>query len=617
MTQSKRNELSFLLKATGPYRRIMLLIATASVGGSFFDSVSIGMLVPLLNNLQGIGDIEAIPKGLRWFTRHLSEHSMNTQIFLTILLVVVCFVVKNGLWGIGAYYGSWLSSRITADLRIQAARLLMNVGISYHDQANVGELMDRAINNTSQAEIIVRQSISIVVHVLSLSMLIVLLVILSWQLTIVSLTIGMAVYSLIWLYTGIISRLGHEMATRNREMFGFFSEAIRGIRLVKHCSMETYQTDRLAHKIEDAAESTFKVNFLVQSVNFVTDCLGVVALAIFFVISIFFFRMESALVISRLLPFLYVLMRIIPIIKQINSKKAEIIKRWPMMSLVVDMLRADNKPFLTNGTRPFHGLDRNITFDAVTFSYAAESEPAVHNLSFVIPCGRKTAIVGRSGAGKSTIVNLLMRLYDPSSGTIIVDGVPLPEIELESYHRLVGMVSQDVFLFNASVRYNIAYGTRNAPDTSQIIAAAKQAGAHEFISDLSDGYDTVLGDRGVILSGGQRQRISIARAILCKPRILILDEATSALDARTESAVHGAVMDLCRDRTVIMIAHRLSTIRNADQTVVIREGRVVEMGAGSDLLERKGEFYELTCADSGQTVHETGLRGNAAGAILD
>jgi subfamily B ATP-binding cassette protein MsbA len=205
-------------------------------------------------------------------------------------------------------------------------------------------------------------------------------------------------------------------------------------------------------------------------------------------------------------------------------------------------------------------------------------------------------LTGKGGAGKSTIVNLLLRFYDPQHGAILLDGEPLPSFKLESYHRKIGVVSQDTFLFNNTVKFNIAFSAIATPSDEQIIAAAKKAGAHEFIMELPNGYDTFVGDRGVKLSGGQRQRISIARAILRDPEILILDEATSALDAKTERRIYQAILELSQGRTVIIIAHRLSTIKNADQIIVLKNGQVAEIGGREELLERGGEYYQLAQA---------------------
>ena len=231
-------------------------------------------------------------------------------------------------------------------------------------------------------------------------------------------------------------------------------------------------------------------------------------------------------------------------------------------------------------------------FENVTFTFPSNSEPALKEVSFEIKKGTTTAIVGPSGSGKSTLADLVMRFHDPNMGNIKIDGIDLREFQVSSWRQSIAMVSQDTFLFNTSVRENVAYGSPKATDT-QIIEAAKQAYAYEFIQDLPHGFDTILGDRGTRLSGGQRQRIAIARAILRDPDILILDEATSALDTNSERIVQKALEKVSCDRTVLVIAHRLSTVEKADNIVVLCNGSVVEQGTHQKLLEYQGDYWSL------------------------
>ncbi len=216
----------------------------------------------------------------------------------------------------------------------------------------------------------------------------------------------------------------------------------------------------------------------------------------------------------------------------------------------------------------------------------------LHDVSLEIAAGETIALVGRSGAGKTTLTNLIARFYDPSAGSILLDGRDLRDIELTSYRRLLGIVEQDVFMFDGTIRENIAYARRGASE-GDIIAAAEAAAANEFIRKLPDGYDSLIGERGVKLSGGQRQRLAIARAILADPRILILDEATSNLDSESERLIQRSLAELLQDRTAFVIAHRLSTIAGADKIVVIDDGRIVEVGSHQELLDQGGRYREM------------------------
>jgi subfamily B ATP-binding cassette protein MsbA len=255
-------------------------------------------------------------------------------------------------------------------------------------------------------------------------------------------------------------------------------------------------------------------------------------------------------------------------------------------------LNRSDKPYIDSGSTQFKGLNKGIYFEYVSFKYSHVVKYALQDITISIPPGKTTAIVGQSGAGKSTLVNLICRFYDVTDGEIYVDNCPLRELDLDSWRKRIAIVSQDVHIFSTTIRENIAYGRLDATD-DEIATAAQYANAHEFISKLPEGYDTKVGDRGMRLSGGQRQRIALARAIIRDPEILILDEATNALDSVAENLIQEAINTLSQNRTVIVIAHRLSTIEQADQILVLKDGRIVEQGKLQDLLELDGLFAHL------------------------
>jgi subfamily B ATP-binding cassette protein MsbA len=314
---------------------------------------------------------------------------------------------------------------------------------------------------------------------------------------------------------------------------------------------------------------------------------------------------------SQLIVFLAVVMRLLQPLKQLTQLWTTAATSAAAADRVFSILDETSETAVDHGTRTPDGLHESVVFEHVSFGYATD-DPVLTDVSFAARKGDVIALVGPSGAGKSTLVDLIPRFYEPTAGRILFDGVDARDIALRSLRSLTGIVSQDTVLFNDTVKNNIAYGAEGAYSDDQIMAAARAANAHGFITELERGYDTVLGERGTRLSGGQRQRIAIARALLVDPPILILDEATSALDTESERLVQEAIDRLLAGRTVFVIAHRLSTIRHADLILVLERGRVVERGTHDALLAARGAYHRLHTAQDRDPLRE-GVE--AAGAL--
>jgi subfamily B ATP-binding cassette protein MsbA len=296
-----------------------------------------------------------------------------------------------------------------------------------------------------------------------------------------------------------------------------------------------------------------------------------------------------------LLTFLVLLYRLQPRIKQFDADRVALDTFSASVEEVRSLLDKSDKPYLRSGARTPASIEKAITFENVSLDYASGKGAALEQVSCSINFGETTAFVGPSGAGKSSLIRLICRLYDPSSGRLLIDGIPLSQLGLAWWRNQIAVVSQEVYLFNASVAENITYGKLDAT-RGELVEAARKAHALEFIKQLPDGFETMLGDRGVRLSGGQRQRLALARAFIRDPQILILDEATNSLDLISEGVVQDALEQFGRNRTVLIVAHRISTIEHADKIIVLDSGRIVETGTVTQLLAQGdlfSRFYAL------------------------
>lgn len=425
---------------------------------------------------------------------------------------------------------------------------------------------------------------------------------LSWELTIVSLML----FSL--LSVGLSTLIGHvreasfERSKAGGKFISVAMEFINGIRTVQASSTQDFERRRFYDASSKIVEAVTKVASVKALVEPLAEGVATTILIGMLILAFAIFIPNGQLQPASLLTFLFVLFRLMPIIRQVNGSRAQISNFQGPLSNIRELLRTDNKPYLQNGKVQFSGLKQAIEFVAVDFGYDA-GNPVLHDITLTIKRGEMTALVGASGAGKTTLADLIPRFYDSTQGKVLIDGVDLREFEINSVRRKMAVVSQDTFIFNTSVRNNIAYGTTGA-DEAAIREAARLSNALEFILEMSEGFDTQLGDRGVRLSGGQRQRIAIARALLRNPEILILDEATSALDSVSERLIQESLEKLSVGRTVIAIAHRLSTIIRADKVVVLEQGRVVEQGGYQELLEQRGSLWKYH-----QMQHDLGQVG--------
>lgn len=375
-------------------------------------------------------------------------------------------------------------------------------------------------------------------------------------------------------------------------------EFLGGMRLLHTFGRQQYARDSVNADIDVSVRAMRRGMVLNGIVPAVVQTMTVIGVALFLVGGYWWIeRTGNEKMIGSLLAFAVVLYRMLPRVTTINSMMAQINQDYPVALRLANQLRHDDKAYLEQGEVPFSQLQDEIQFNGVTMQYEGASHSALDDVTLTIKRGEMVAFVGASGSGKSTVISLLLRLYDATSGQIIIDGVPLTKLRRDDWLGRIGIVDQDTFVLHDTVLENIRFGRPDATE-DEVRTAADIANAHDFIMELAAGYDTVVGDRGHKLSGGQRQRLAIARAVLRNPDILILDEATSALDSHSERLIQNAVDVLRAEHTLILIAHRLSTIIHVDKIVVLHDGRIIEQGTHDELLGLGGRYHSMWAIQS-------------------
>ena len=554
----------------------------------FAEGIGIAMFIPIIQILTGV---ESSQMSIRNFVSVINDAvgilPERTRLFGILGLLVGVMILKNGL----LYACDWITTstqyRLVRDLRSRVVEMLCAVKYAYVTHQQPGAIMYSITSDSlyagmsfSRLMALLRAAITIIIFGL-------LLLALSWKLTILAAVLASAIGGCGYVTVYLTRKRAKYLAITESRVSESAHEVLEAMRLLRVYGQEAHEQSRFratVHKSYLAFMGKMRYYLLTRPIS---EVLGVMVLALILGIGSLLYRGADAAV---LFAFVMILLRMMPQVSGVNQIRAGFAQDFSHAERLFALIRMSDKPRVANGKLTFRELAKGITFDCVTFSYQGRTGPALVDLSLTIPVGKVTGLVGASGSGKSTMVDLVMRLDDPQGGNIRVDEMDLREFDLKTWRSAIGMVSQDAFLFNATVRDNIAYGMLEATDEG-IRAAARRAHAEEFILELPKGYDTVVGDRGVLLSGGQKQRIAIARAIIRNPQILIFDEATSALDTTSERLVHKAIAELSQSKTVIIVAHRLSTVELADNIVVIDKGRVVEQGSHQSLLSRKGAYW--------------------------
>jgi len=565
------------------------------------DAFSFTLLIPFLNVLfTGAGGADLLGDGtgpvhrlLDWLLGGLIDPERPMVALRNVVLVMfVVFLVKNLAAYVQQLTVSIIEGRVTRDIRNQIYRHVLGLGLPFFQRMRSGQVISRITVDVDQLRTLVTANLAKALSsVIQVSVFLVVLVSLSWQLTLMALLFLPPMLGL-WarfrkrLYLGI-----HKVLDAVGDLSSQIQESVGGIRLVKASGAEEWEDSRFREVTARHYAAWVRNERWRQFFPPATEMITALAVLGLLWFGSYLVLETGALGASAFLVFLGIAMKLMSPVKWLGHFPALVQPGLAAAERAFHLL--DTVPEIAErpDARPVRRFERELRIEGVSFAYA-EDEPVLHGIELAVAAGEVVALVGPSGGGKSTLVDLLPRFHDPTSGRITLDGVDIRDLRLADLRALFGIVAQETILFHDTVRSNIAYGLPDA-DPASVEAAARAANAHDFIQALPEGYDTVLGERGLRLSGGQRQRIAIARALLRNPPILILDEATSALDTESERAVQEAVEELMQERTVIVIAHRLSTVRRADRIVALDGGRIVQVGRHGELLAREGMYRRL------------------------
>ena len=508
------------------------------------------------------------------------------------LIAMAIFIARAGLQFVRSYMAHVAGWGVVADVRKYIYDHMQRLSLRFYEDKQVGQLMSNVVNDTDLFEQFISHAIpDVVVNVLTLLGVTAVLFTLNWQLTLLSMIPIPLVIASLRVYAKYVRPAFRNRQKQLGDLNALLNDNLTGIREIKAFTRESDESKRVDQGIENFRKSqlgALRLMAIFQPFVDFTSSLGML-------IVIFFggrLALNGTLPVADLVAFFLYLESFYAPVRNLSGAWEAVQSSLAGADRLSDLLAEPQEPQNVRGAKPVEGRVRGeIVFEDVNFEYIKDV-PVLENISLDIPARSVVALVGPTGVGKSTLVSLIPRFYDVTSGRIRLDGHDLHEYTLDSLRQQISIVLQDVFLFYGTVRENLLFGRPDASE-AEIETAAKAANAHDFIAGLPNGYDTLIGERGVKLSGGQKQRLSIARAILKDAPILILDEATSSVDTETELLIQQAIERLMQGRTTIVIAHRLSTVRNADKIVVLEDKAILETGTHTELINRNGLYKRL------------------------
>ena len=599
-----RDFFKILKRFIPPYKKQLILNFLFNLLSALFTVFSVTMMIPILDILfdqkKNVYDMmpwamnmDAVKHNLYYYiTIFKDENGAGLTLLLIGAFVIIATLLKVGFYYLGAYEAIYIRNGVVKDMREQIYQKMLKLALPFFSEERKGDIISRITGDVTEVENSIMSSLDmflknpIIIIVLLASMLV-----MSPRMTLfIFIVLPVAGY--------IIGRVGKSLKKVSREgqdkmgeILTVVEETLGGLRIIKAFNAEKKMNARFSSELHDYKSIMNRLMRRRELAHPLSELLGtVVIIIVVWYGGTLILSNNSELTGTEFIAYLAIFYQIINPAKAFTTALYSIQKGLASMDRIDKILYADVTIPQATDAKSVSTLKDSIEYRNVTFAY--DDKVVLNNVSLTIPKGKTIALVGQSGSGKTTFVDLLPRFYDVNEGQILIDGADLRDLKLHDLRDLMGNVNQEAILFNDTIFNNIAFGVDNA-SMPEVIAAAKVANAHDFIIETEHGYDTVIGDRGSKLSGGQRQRLSIARAILKNPPVLILDEATSALDTESERLVQDALENLMKNRTSVVIAHRLSTVRNADLICVFHEGEIIERGTHDELIKLNGRYKHL------------------------
>ena len=577
----------------------MILSVIASIIYVLLNSISIWLIGTMLANVMGGNSLSIVNpttlnEHLNFFIQNLIGRGQQIdQLKMLCILLTIIFISKNILFYTSNLIMAYVQNNVITDIRVLLFKHISKLSLSFFNNTKISELSSILIRDISGMRVAFSQSLQkLIVEPISIASFLILLFIIDVKFSILVIIIipisGFFSYQI----GQSIRRKSKRNSIQSAGILNIIKEALSNIKIIKIFNLEDSENEKFKTENKKYFNLIFKKSILSNLLTPINETIGLsvgILLIWFGGISVLENKTMQS---DDFIKFILLLFAMLQPIRKLSNVNVVFQNGIAAAERVFTILDNDNK--IVQRKNPIHIGDftSSIKFKEVDFKYAGNENMILEKINLEIKKGQTIAIVGKSGAGKTTLSDLIPRFYDPYNGSIFIDNYDLKDYSLKSLRSLIGIVTQNIILFNDSIKNNIAYGSKNAND-KELLNALKSANLYNLVSKLDDGVDTIIGENGIKLSGGEKQRLSIARALVKNPQILILDEATASLDSESEKKVHQAIDNVIKDRTVLVIAHRLSTIVNADKIIVMDKGKIVEQGNHKELLELNGIYKRL------------------------